>query len=555
MYNESNIQQGMNVGDQHLTTDVIRIGGFSIHTLDSMVYNNSPIDDLVNENDLNLSNTNIQCNYMLPRDLRQPNPNMTVMCHNIRSMNTNFDNFSAELLNNGVTYDIIGICETHLTDSTENLYPIKNLKIFTNNVTSNKGGVCIYANDKLSCKVRGDLTMKKEHIETLFLEVIMEHKPLIVGMLYRRPETSIECFMEDLSKILNNVRSKCIIMGDFNLNLLNELQNIHVTNLINKFKQCAFMRLILKPTRVHKNSATLLDHIWVNFNQSNFVSNVIFTDISDHFPVKFQLQTLIDREKKTITYRKSGEDLDNIFSENLRNFDFTHILESNDVNESFNLLNDALSNMYDQYYPLVTKIICTNDAKKAWLTAGIRKSIKTKNSLYKKFLKRPITYGNAYRQFRNRLTKVIKQSKNIYYQEKFKGSEGNIKSTWKNINNILGKSKCNQNQLFKINSRYTDDPRIISNEFNKYFANIASSFIDSLPPSDVSFESYMPPRFPTGIRWEPTSSDEIKRIVKQCKDVKAGPDGIPMSLIKKNIDILSPIISNLCNKSINEGTL
>ena len=146
--------------------------------------------------------------------------------------------------------------------------------------------------------------------------------------------------------------------------------------------------------------------------------------------------------------------------------------------------------MYDESYPLITRIIRTDCSKKAWLTSGLRQSIKTKNKLHKRYLKRPITYGPVYRTYRNTLTKLIRISKNKFYQQKFINCNGNIKETWKNINNILGRSNRIQNQVFKIESRYTDDPQLIANNFNEYLTNIPNTIVRNLPPLDANFEDY-----------------------------------------------------------------
>ena len=525
-----------------------RIGGFSIDTLNTMVYNSRFFD-----NDEDTHRNNVRCNYVYPHDIQLENKGVNIMSFNIQSMNTNFDNFISELVSRDVQYDIIGVCETRLTDATSKVYSIDNYNMFCNNVASNMGGICIYVRDNLNCKIREDLTLRKDHIETLFLEVIIDKKATLVGMFYRRPGTSCERFIEDLSKVLDKINSTCICMGDFNLNLLNEMNNAQVATFVDKFKQYSFSPVILKPTRVRANSATLLDHIWINFDQSNYNSNIILTDISDHFPVTFHVLTKTKNVCKRIMYRKSGENFDTIFNEKLSNYDFAHVLECDDVNVAFQLFNDAIYSMYDESYPLITKIIRVNGDKKAWLTAGIRQSIKTKNKLYKKFLKRPITYGDAYRHYRNSLTKLIRYSKNNYYQHKFNESSGNVKQTWKNINNILGRSQNYTNRVFKFNSRYTDNPQIISNKFNEYFANVATTVANNLEPSDTNFEEYMPPRHPNEIAWEPTTPNEVKLIVKKAKDVKPGPDGIPMFLIKNNIDALSPILCSLFNKSLNTG--
>ena len=43
------------------------------------------------------------------------------------------------------------------------------------------------------------------------------------------------------------------------------------------------LHIILKPTRVGRTSATLIDHIWINDYSKLISSNIILTNISDHF--------------------------------------------------------------------------------------------------------------------------------------------------------------------------------------------------------------------------------------------------------------------------------
>ena len=48
------------------------------------------------------------------------------------------------------------------------------------------------------------------------------------------------------------------------------------------------MPVINKPTRVTKNTATAIDHIFINSVTTNkFKTGIIKSDISDHFPIFF----------------------------------------------------------------------------------------------------------------------------------------------------------------------------------------------------------------------------------------------------------------------------
>ena len=118
---------------------------------------------------------------------------------------------------------------------------------------------------------------------------------------------------------------------------------------------------------------------------------------------------------------------------------------------------------------------------------------------------------------------------------------------------MLGKSSKEINYMLKINSKLTTDSQEITNAFNEYFSNIASNITTQLPPTDVTFERYLPQVHANRIEWEPTNEAEIKRIIAKSKATKPGPDNIPMKLIKNNVNTLSPIITYLVNLSLRTG--
>lgn len=54
------------------------------------------------------------------------------------------------------------------------------------------------------------------------------------------------------------------------------------TNLLYSY---LYFPTITKPTRINRTSASIIDHIWTN-NTKNYVgSGIIYTQISDHFPI------------------------------------------------------------------------------------------------------------------------------------------------------------------------------------------------------------------------------------------------------------------------------
>ena len=79
---------------------------------------------------------------------------------------------------------------------------------------------------------------------------------------------------------------------------------------------------------------------------------------------------------------------------------------------------------------------------KPWITPALQKSISIKNNLLKKFIteKDPQVkerYHKEYKDYRNMLSTIFKQSKTNYYNHYFEANWNSIKDTWKGIKSIL----------------------------------------------------------------------------------------------------------------------
>ena len=124
-------------------------------------------------------------------------------------------------------FDIIGLCETRLNEE-----PIINIDIegyhspeliYTDAVC---GGVALYIKKSLDYTKREDLSFHSKEIgETIFVEITQQgSKNILVGCHYRH-HTDLNKFnssyLENLTEKLNKQNNKpCVLMGDFNVNLL-----------------------------------------------------------------------------------------------------------------------------------------------------------------------------------------------------------------------------------------------------------------------------------------------------------------------------------------------
>ena len=136
--------------------------------------------------------------------------------------------------------------------------------------------------------------MFNDNIESIFVEVDKSDfsldRNVVIGVLYRPPNTDIDIFNDYLGNILANVEGEkkiCYIMGDYNINLSNHNSHPKTTSFLDTIYCKSFVPLNNRPTRVSENSHTIIDYIITN----NFAElkcsmhGIMLTAISDHFPV------------------------------------------------------------------------------------------------------------------------------------------------------------------------------------------------------------------------------------------------------------------------------
>ena len=116
------------------------------------------------------------------------------------------------------------------------------------------------------------------------------------------------------------------------------------------------------------------------------------------------------------------------------------------------------------------------------MTNGILKSIKTKDTLYKKLVKAniddEIAYTNLKAEFtdyKKILRRCINEAKHSYYARTFAllVYKNDIKQTWSVIKDTLQRKKQSRTTAqFILNNRIITDLGEIANEFNAYFVDI-----------------------------------------------------------------------------------
>ena len=481
---------------------------------------------------------------------------------NIGSIPKNLDTFTAQCMSPLKWYfDIVAFTETKLNNEIENLYDIPRYTKFCNNNSRNSGGVALYVLDVYSCHTRPDLIFKDECIESLFVQLADD---FLVGVVYRRPNTNPKEFLDKFQNILiilKAERKRCYVMGDFNLDLLKWDTSVPVNDLIAICHSKMFLNTISKPTRVTDTSATLIDHIWSNDSLQNIKNGILYTNISDHFPVfaiyEYSAKDHGDRDGKTVIQRRnfSNENITR-FKDKLREVNWELIYASENPNVCFATFLLIFCACFNLCFPLEHKVVKSKSLAKPYITAEIKGLIAERNKIQRKYAKRPITYGEAYRTIRNRVTQMIRAARSNYFKHQLEIYCRNLKKYWKVINDILcrkRKSASNDSQ-FKVSNRIITDRSEVVEGFNGYFVGVGETLARQCPSLGTNYRDYLRNRIEVEFCFPEVTENMFLNVVNNMKNTAAGHDDIPMFIIKRVASDISAVLVYLCNISFSTGT-
>ena len=129
-----------------------------------------------------------------------------------------------------VCFTVVCITETWLNNANVNSYELPGYQ-HEFDYCKNKigGGVSIFIKHNVEYRTRTDLNISNKFIESLFIEIPKTNitgskNDVVVGVVYRPPDTDINVFTMYIKKILSTLKheSKIVyITGDFNIILLN----------------------------------------------------------------------------------------------------------------------------------------------------------------------------------------------------------------------------------------------------------------------------------------------------------------------------------------------
>ena len=451
-----------------------------------------------------------------------------------------------EAYNSVYNYDLIALSETYLDSSISN--GTISLTGFSKEIFRcdhpddvKRGGVCLFYKDNLAIKQRKDLQVMDECIIS---ELTIGRKKVFFVVVYRSPSQNAESFHSFLDKLettiqtLKDKKPQCIILtGDFNCRSDNWWVDDEVTSEGTKLSEVidsyCLNQLIDEPTHILPNSLSCIDLI-ITDQPNLFVDFGVHPSLypkSHHQIIFGTINLSVPRPppyKRTV-WKYDKAEIGMINTE-LRSINWSKRFDELDVDQAVDSFTTSLMSVITQHIPNREITCCDRDAP--WITDEVKKAIKRKHRVYRKYVKRgrkPDDWTRV-KQIKTDTAKMITDAKNKYYTDLGKrlcDPSVGIKTYWRTLHKIINKKQVMSIPPILLNGVFITNFQNKANLFNDFFVQQCSVLRNDSALPNMEYR--------TVVRKSNVSitEDKIVNIIRKLNSNKAhGCDNMSIRMLK-----------------------
>ena len=300
-----------------------------------------------------------------------------------------------------------------------------------------------------------------------------------------------EDYLKSLIDKLSIQNKKVYLAGDFNFDLLNTSTHNDTFDFFDTMMSNFLLPVITIPTKINNGKNTLIDNIFTNQLHPDTKSGNLAINLSDGHLPSFMI---IPRQNQNHLPKKH-----NIFTRSYKNFNKDDFIldyfdnnwneiidiDKNDTNWSMENFLNNFNILLDKHMPF--KKLTQKQFKqkfKPWVTNEILNKIKEKNKVFQKYLKcnaqvRKLQLYDQFKNLKNEVTHLTRNSKKAYYQKYFSENKNNLQKVWKGIKEIIN-IKCknfDNPTCLQVGDETIVNPTEVSNCFNEYFTSVAAEIL------------------------------------------------------------------------------
>ncbi|KAF0750246.1 Reverse transcriptase domain-containing protein, partial [Aphis craccivora] len=376
------------------------------------------------------------------------------------------------------------------------------------------------------------------------------------------PNDNLESFLTGIDLFLSQINKQHIniISGDININIM---KNTNISNdYLNIMARNGFIPCINNFTRVTNHSKTCIDHIFINNIDSDKINSYILRcDITDHYATILTLSNINNNESYNHNKLFSNKIDINHLNLLIQTEDWYALLNCDNVDNMVEVFNTKINEFIKYSSISKYKIYKSNKTRKLkeWITNGIVISIRNREKLSAKIRSRPfdIKLKQYYKLYRNILNKIVRQSKQIFYQNKLKHARSDSKLVWNIINEVIGKPNQIKNNINMIRNKSgitINQTTEICNELNDFFVNVGKNLeVEKLNPYKL-FPYENNNIINDSIFLKPIDKGEISKLLNKIKNNNSYFENDLTNYILKNVsNSISFPLSIIFNKSLTTG--
>ena len=405
------------------------------------------------------------------------------------------------------------------------------------------------------------------------------NKTNIIGNVYRSPSGNPEKFNTLFNTVLQKLhrhtkKKSCHIVGDFNQDLIKYDTDTNCQNLVYNATSNGFVQLVSRPTRITENSATLIDHVYTNNLDSTNSCNILKVDLSDHLAIHTTVALKVDGASNigrhsnidnntNKEFRIFNEASNQLFKELMDDETWDELHDNMNAQEQYDKFTEIYMKHYDRAYPIKSQRERRKNERlnpKPWILPWLENACALKNLLYYLYIKEPtIENKTIYDKMEKFCAKHVDLAKSRYYKKYFEDYKDNSRKQWEMINTLLNrnKKKVSIKRLIDSSGNVINTPFEMAENFNDYFANIASNIKSSSTKSGDSstdlHKQFLRYREETEINLEYVRSKEIYDVIRNFKNKATLDTKISALKIANTSRKFTETLAKVIDKSFTEG--
>ena len=415
------------------------------------------------------------------------------------------------------------------------------------------GGVAILYRENLNVKDGEESTTQYLSLEYVYIIITLPSKRrLILMCVYRKQEIPFTCFHEELGNLIDRISLKCeaiMIVGDFNV-WVDEEEDTNAKQLLTLMNSFGLNQQVHEAT--HRGGHTL-DQIYVNEFQVNVRHEVLSETMgltTDHLPLMIEIPSIYKQQRTVIKkFRKVNEVNVEAFKQDLTQ---TYLQFGNRGVENFGTLSTQYHELskavLDQHAPIVEKKVTAGIP--AWIDDEYKRSRKLRRKYERKWKKDKTEENMKNYIDQKKLCGELALSKQTMHYSKIVREAGNCqKSLFRIADELLDKNKQHVLPAYS-------NPTELADEFNAYFVDKVKKIRKSIPPATGDTTYYKRPFVGEKLlQFRELTEEEVKELIQTHGIKTSMEDPIPAKLMRLSLDETIPVLTQLVNQSLKEGSM